>query len=363
MANEGVRKKPAETSKIITQLSPWNSNQNIIWLASTLALHRNIEKFKFPQKLDTERKKHILSLVTKTLFDIKGLDHPFAVGAEELAPFEKNFLLEHFLIFEGFQEARTGEAFVLDDSGQFLALLNLKDHIQLRYTDVSGDLEGSWAKLVAVENGLAPTCNFAFSQKFGFLTADPAISGTGLIVTAYLHLPALIHLNELQDFFEKEKNEAILCTGIQGNPDEFIGDMLAVRNAYTIGVNEESIIGALRSAILKFVIAEKHARNRIKSEMTPIIKDKVSRALGTLQFSYQLDTVEALSTISALKLGIELGWVTGVSVEEINRLFFTCRKAHLSSSLKEKIANEDEALKRAEYLREKTKAATASIQR
>src|SRR5260221_14605469 len=79
-----------ETSKIAAHLSPWDNNDNVIWLASTLCLHRNVEKFKFPQKLELERKKHILSLVTKALTSAKELKNPFALKAEELSPLEKN---------------------------------------------------------------------------------------------------------------------------------------------------------------------------------------------------------------------------------------------------------------------------------
>jgi protein arginine kinase len=34
---------------------PWFNSTNPIWLASTVSLKRNIEKFKFPNKLDVER--------------------------------------------------------------------------------------------------------------------------------------------------------------------------------------------------------------------------------------------------------------------------------------------------------------------
>src|SRR5439155_314028 len=116
-----------------------------------------------------------------------------------------------------------------------------------------------------------------------------------------------------------------------------------------------------RNAILKLLVAEKSARNTIKAENTTSIKDKISRALGILKYSFQLETVEALSSISLVKLGVELEWIKNISLLELNKIFFTCRRAHLSYSLKEKIPAEEVSARRAEFLKEMVKAATLEV--
>lgn len=126
------------SNHVLQQKKPWSQNSNAVWLASTVALQRNIEKFKFPGKLDSDRKKQIVSLISKELLseelkkagDIKS---PTLVKAEELGALEKEFLVEHFLTTHNFTQAGAGEGFVLDETGEFLATLNLHDHIHLRY--------------------------------------------------------------------------------------------------------------------------------------------------------------------------------------------------------------------------------------
>lgn len=339
-----------EPSKTILE-APWDKNENVIWLASTLRIHRNIDKFKFPSKLEDERKKHLRELVANELMDLKEIPQSYSIKAEDLSPLEKDFFLEHFLIFDGFHEGRQGNAFVLDPTGQFIALLNVKDHLQLQLTDCSGDLEKTWSKLIAIENGVSSKFKFSFSQKFGFLTSDPALCGTGLVVSAFLHLPALIHLGKIQDFSEQIKNDGVVSFGLQGDPEELVGDMLVIRNSHTLGLNEESILGLVRSTILKLLVAEKSARTSIAKEHNTSVIDAISRSLGILKFSYQLETVEALYAISHVKLGIELGWIQGMSVQEVNKLFFGCRRAHLNYNLHEKIPHEQIAAKRADFLR------------
>lgn len=345
-------KNHQKNSQVLSSLkAPWDRNDNIIWLASTLRLCRNIEKFKFPQKLDVERKKQVLSLITQTFLTTTELTTPIILPSEEITAAQKEFLIEHFLISEGFQEADQGTAFGIDATGEFISLFNINAHVQLQITDCSGDLEKSWNRLAHIEKTMQKNFKFAFSTKFGFLTSDPMHCGTGLIVSAFLHVPALIHTNGLFDCLEREKGEGIISSGLQGNPDEFIGDILMIHNRYTLGVNEETILSSLRNAVLHTVIAEKAARSQIKSQNNKTIKDLIAKAIGLLKFSYQLEVLEALNAISMVKLGIELGWVKGMEVREVNSLFFNCRRIHLSYSLGETTPAEDIAIKRAEYLR------------
>ena len=348
-----MSKNPPSDDFHLSELrAPWDHNANSIWLASTLKLCRNIDKFKFPHKLDIDQKKHILSFLHKA-FDNASMKNPLHwIDAEELKPEEKEFIMEHFLLFDGFYEAREGASVALDKTGEFIALFNYKDHILLQKTDVSSNLEKSFKELVAIENTIAKEFHFAFSENFGFLTADHFHCGTGLIASVYVHVPALIHTDLLLDVLEKEKSGAILATGMQGNPDELLGDILMIRNQHTLGVNEEGILTTVRNAALHLVLSEKNARNTIKKEKPIRIKDSISRALGLLKYSYQLEVSETLKALSLIKLGIELEWVLPMSIQGINRLFFDCRRSHLKSLVHDKTEGGTVMLCRAKYMQQ-----------
>ncbi len=343
---------PKESSPLESLHAPWNHNKNAIWLATTLRLCRNIEKFKFPQKLEAEKKEHLLQSTSKAALQAKNLVKPYILKADEISPSEKEFLIEHFLLSEGFHETGHGAAFCLDDTGETIVTFNINEHLQIQCTDCAGDIEKTWAKVASLEKDLSTDNNFAFSSKFGFLTADPLHCGTGLIVSAYLHIPALIHQQQLSQHLNG-KMEGTVSSGLQGSPDEFVGDILMLRNSHTIGLNEESIISNMRNAILHIVVAEKDARSKVKATQSIDFKDHICRAIGLVKHSYRLDAQEALSALSFLKLGIELGWVKGMSVEEINTLFFESRRSHLTYVLNKISGDEDIAVRRAEYLKGK----------
>lgn len=327
---------------------PWMDNSNPIWLTSTVSLMRNIEKYKFPGKLGSDRKKQIISLVTKDLLTMEGLDNPYLIKGEDLNHIEKEFLVEHFLSSQPFGQAHSGDGFFIDGTGEFIASLNLRDHLHLQLIDCKGELENTWSRLVKIETTLGKSLNYSFQPKFGFLTADPTECGTALIVTVFLQVPGLIHSGKIDQILEKYDDESLLITGIQGNPTEIVGDILMIKNNYTLGITEENIISSLRSFTTKIMLEEHSIRSHISEDID--FKDKVSRAFGILIHSYQIEAIEALNALSLLKFGIEMNWIEGINNSQINLLFFNCRRAHLLSHYKDKINKEDIPHKRAEYI-------------
>ena len=309
---------------------PWMGNENSIWLATTLELSRNVDKFHFPTKLDAEKKAHIIQLIYKALTQTDICPGLSLCFSKETPPLDREFLLEHFLIFGHAPQPHPGEAFLFDSSGQFLFILNVRDHLQLFALTISEDLERSWSGLTKIEDALQKTIQFAFSDQFGYLTSDPMHAGTGLIVSAFMHVPALSLENRLADFLEKEQQDAVFALSIYGNTEEYLGDIVVLKNRFTIRVTEEIIISTIHKAALRLKSKEAHIRAELKSNRPEPALDKVSRALGVLQNSFSLGTTESLRALSLVKLGVELGWIQGITLAAVNTLFFECRRAHLA---------------------------------
>ncbi len=336
--------------QVLKNISPWDHNDNPIWLASQLKLQRNIEKFNFPQKLTTQKGNQLVSLLTNELHSLKEVGNLNVLMADSTTPLDKEYIYEHFLASNGFVHAHTGEAFVIDESGRFFSTINLGDHLHFYYIDTQGDLENSCNKLEGIEVKLGKRLKYSYSHRFGFLTADPADCGTAFTLSVFLQLPALIHTHELDEFLLQHQDDSLITTGLQGTLDEITGDLLVIRNNYTLGVSEESILSSVRSYTTKLIVHEQGKRKKLQEEDCPVMKDKVSRAYGVLVHSYQIDAKEALNAISLLKLGVSLGWMTGVSIKELNSLFFRCRRAHLIVEHGAELTKEEIPHKRAEYI-------------
>ncbi len=340
---------------------PWQDHSNDIWLASTVALHRNVDKFNFPSKMPLERRQQMISLIGQGILPSKELQEPKLYKAEELSPFEKEFLAEHFLSTPSFQQAHNGEAFVLDARGDFLATVNINDHLVLLALDYKGELESLWNRITKLESELGSVLSYAFSQRYGFLTSNLLQCGTALTVSAYLQVPAMIHTEKVDEILENYSDENISVAGMHGSPTEIIGDVLVIQNQFHLGVNEETILSTIHQFITKLIIEETSLRQLIQKNANVEIMDRVSRAYGILIHSYQIEAVEALNAISLLKLGVELGWIEGIDLSQLNQLFFNCRRAHLLHEIGEKIEQTQLGHKRAEYIHKFLKPAVLKI--
>ncbi len=350
-----MKEKNAELPSYLFEHTPWENGTNPLWPASVFILRRNLAKSHFPPKLKEAQGEHLLSSLQSALFSASQLTGPILLKAEEVLPQDKELLFEHFLQLESFATGSKSQGFVVDTSAKFLALLNVQDHFQCALLDSTGEWEKALNFLNAIEGTVGAKLEFAYLPKFGHLTADPNKCGTALEVLVYLHLPALIHTNQFQEVLLKQKEEEVTATSMQGSLDEIIGDIVILRNKYTLGLSEEDILHALHVTASKFISAEKGARLAFKNKDSTKIKDEISRAFGLLLHSYQLKTTEALSALSLLKLGVDLGWVSGITDNKLNEIFFKCRHAHLLRLFPETKKPEDLDHRRAEFLHEQLK--------
>lgn len=334
----------------IFHTQPWVDNSNQFWLASTIQIKRNLTRFPFPEKLDADKKDQIIALTKPHLLAQKFLVQPEFFPIKEVNPIEKEYLVEHFLTSTSFHQTHSGAGFILDQSGRFLVTLNVDNHIQFELIECSGELEGGWNQLAHIERTVGEAVTYAFSNKYGYLTSAPAESGTGFILTVFLQPSALIHTGKIEKTLQQLITPDYLSLGLQGDPHQIIGDIYAIRNHYTTGLTEENIISSIRLLTTKMMVEENNMRNELKNGENPEVMDKVSRAFGTLLHSYQIEPIEALNSISLLKLGAHLGWLEGVAQHDLNALFFNCRRAHLLLNFGKEITLEELPHKRAEFI-------------
>lgn len=333
--------------------TPWQEGSNPIWPATSLTLRRNLARYSFPPKLSTPHFQQIVALLSENLLKSPLLKKPVLLRAEGLNPNEKEFLYEHFLCIDGFQNTLTGQGFIVDESASFLALINIDDHLQLRLIDSQGNWENAYNTLSQIETDLSSRMEYAFSPRFGYLTADPRLCGCALTAHAYLHLPALIHTQQLPQTLQKQKEEGISASGLSGSLDDLYGDLLILHNSHTLGMSEENILRDIHSTAIKLTMLEKTLRTHLKEENNLAMKDQISRAYGLMMHSYQLQTKETLSALSLIKLGLDLQWIEGITDSALNTLFFKSRRAHLAELLSENLLDTQEiARRRAAFIHE-----------
>ncbi len=320
----------ADLSAAILENIPWKTASNPIWPFTLFISRRNLSQYHFPSKMNEAESISSLDALKNALLNLPEMANGYALKKQDLKPLDKELLLEHFLFAGAFPETFNGSALFLDPAVAILSTVNMGNHLEFRVLDTKGDLEGAWNLISKMENSLSNHFEFAFSPKFGYLTANPRDCGTALSVLAFLHLPALIQTGKLQELWTKQNDESLSLTGISGNPEELIGDMVILQNNFSLGVSEDTIVRSVQNMANKLTASEKKARAVLKKEAPPAIKDKISKAYGLLVHSYQLEAAEALNLLSLIRLGLDLGWISAIQENKLNELFFKARRGHLT---------------------------------
>ncbi len=347
-------KEPVELPLSFLQHNPWLKTSNPVWPATIFQCKRNVARSSFPSRLSPEESQRLFQILESAVKKFFGEERCKILPAEQLTPTDKEFLCEHFFCREGFQNAGVGQGFALDLQGRFFALLNIQDHLCLQWVDVADSWDETWNELARCEEAIGKELVFAFTPQFGFLTANPAECGTALSIAAYLHVPALRHSNTLDAVLAGI--EEVEIGGLEGPKEDLIADYLIVKNKYTLGVSEQEILRSVHLSATKIAGAEKSLRTQIQKDGSAEMKDLIARAYGLLIHSYQLNTKEALSSLSLIKLGLDLGWLAGLNDQAVNHLFLLVRRAHLLKTLGQKPEEKQETHHhRAEFLHQKLK--------
>lgn len=341
---------------------PWEDPGSSLWPISTFTLRRNFARYPFPHKQTAAQAQHITESIREAFAKSSLIKDPLFLDFSLLSPSQKEFIFEHFFVPDGIFEDRPHQGLIIDPSGTFLGGINLSDHLILQMVDCKSSWHKTWNHLSMIESTIGNLIDYAFSSRFGFLTSNIHHCGSGLNIRAYLHLPAFLQASNEDTVFSTDKEEDFILTPLASNQeDAFEGDLIVLQNKYNLGISEDPLLHSLYSTANRLINLERDSRSKIKTGNDVVMKDLISRSFGILLHSYQIPTQEAFSALSLLKLGIDLGWVKGISDAQINSLFFKCRRGHLIAKEQKELSQEELLHKRAECFHEALKEAKLLI--
>ncbi|MFG0285277.1 MAG: ATP--guanido phosphotransferase [Phycisphaerales bacterium JB039] len=213
---------------------------------------------------------------------------------------------------------------------RFSVMVNEEDHLRIQVVAPGLDLGSVASRANEIDDALEDKLDFAFSPRFGYLTACPTNVGTGARLSVMLHLPALKATNEVEKVKRAAADMSLAIRGAYGEGSESLGDFYQISNQTTLGKTELILLNELQHEIIPRVIEyERAARKRLLTRQRRMLEDKVFRALGTLRSARLMSTQEAMQQLSWLRLGVALGLIEDVDIATLNRLTLLTQPAHL----------------------------------
>jgi protein arginine kinase len=325
--------------------------QDMIVLSSRIRLARNITGFAFPgwaKKAERVRAHELLRQAVESAPAMKGaLTQPM----DAVSALEKQLLVERHLISREHAARNAGSGLVLDRAESLCVMINEEDHLRMQALRPGFQLKEAWVALDTLDTHLDARLPYAFSPELGYLTACPTNVGTGIRVSAMLHLPGLVLAELINPVIQAVNKLGLAVRGLYGEGTEALGNIFQVSNQMTLGESEPEILAKITKVVQQLVENERNARAKMLEERPRVLFNHVGRAFGTVANAYSIASKEAMNLLSLLRLGHDLGMFPALERAVVDELLLTTQPAHLQHGHAGKLEADERDLLRAEVLR------------
>ena len=323
-------------------------------ISSRARLARNLAGMPFLNKCGEAQLRQIARQLQQALSALPLPGQAHYVDLEPCPLLDRQLLVERHLISRQHAEADIPRGVAVSGDETVAVMVNEEDHLRLQCLRAGLNLEHCVAQLRRLDDLLEQQMAFAFSSRLGYLTACPTNVGTGLRVSAMLHLPGLKMSGQIDKALRAARDMHLAVRGLFGEGTEATGDLFQISNQTTLGRSEEQIVADFRQQVLPAVIHyERQARQALLKERRLALEDKVCRAVGVLRSARTISSEETLYLLSHLRLGLALGLVREVPLEMVNYLFLAIQPAHLQALVGRELTPADRGRERALLIRQK----------
>ena len=290
-------------------------------ISSRVRLARNLAGHRFLAACPATEKAEILRKLKDVLMALDLGDEVFYIGVDKVPALEKRFLVERHLISQNHAFGKGPRGAVIARREFFTAMINEEDHLRLQVLKAGCQLPACIEQINRIDDLIEQKVEYAFSPKYGYLTACPTNLGTGIRVSVMLHLPALKMTGQIEKFLNATKSLGLAVRGLFGEGTEAAGDFYQLSNQITLGVRENDIVTQFEKTIIPEIVEYEHAaRSQLLSHDVGLLDDKILRALALLKNANLISSQEALFLLSHIRLGLNMRKHQGASTPAIDRL-------------------------------------------
>lgn len=340
--------------KPVSWLAPASPEDDII-ISSRIRLARNLNNMPFPVSGDKTSLQNVCRLCLEALNRTETIADPMDLDFRTMDSLEKQLLLERRLISKEFLKDSVESALVAEKDESVSIMINEEDHLRIQAFSPGLHLPELWDKINRIDDSLSAELDFAFDKKFGYLTASPSNLGTGMCASVMLHLPGMTLSGKMNSVIQGISKLGMSVRGFYGKSNLFTGNLYQISNQSSLGESEEQIIFRLNALVRQVIRHEKEARACFLAQKRDFILDHVGRAYGMLRYCYQISSKESLDSLSALRLGVDMGMFSSVDINAVNYLFLLVQPAHLIYHAGKELEREGRNSERAKIIREMLK--------
>ena len=326
---------------------------NRIVLSSRVRLARNLKGMPFPGWAKKAERVKALEAIRPAVESLSQMANAFSESMDNLTVLDKNILVERHLISREHAAKSAGSGLVLNRDESLCVMINEEDHLRMQALRPGLQLKQAWNAIDQIDSKLEKKLNYAFTSDLGYLTACPTNLGTGIRVSAMLHLPGLVLAEQINQIIQAVNKLGLAVRGLYGEGTEALGNVFQVSNQMTLGETEADIVERLNKVLAQIIEHEENARQVLLEKKPKAVYNHIGRAYGTLCNAHIISSKETMNQLSLMRMGVDLNLFENLERWLVDELFIITQPAHLQKRFSEKLSAEERDLLRADMLRDR----------
>jgi len=326
---------------------------NKIVMSSRVRLARNLKGAAFPGWAKKAERIKTLEAIRPAIESLPQMEDCFSETMDNLTLLDKNILVERHLISREHAAKNAGSGLVINREETLCVMINEEDHLRMQALRPGLQLKQAWQAIDQADSRLEKKLEFAFTPEMGYLTACPTNLGTGIRVSAMLHLPGLVLAEQINQIIQAVNKLGLAVRGLHGEGTEALGNVFQVSNQMTLGENEADIVERLNKVLSQLIEHEENTRAMLLDKKPKVVFNHIGRAYGILANAHSISSKETMNLLSLMRLGADIGLFPEVERGLVDELFIVTQPAHLQKKFSEKLGAEERDLLRADMLRER----------
>src|SRR5215467_8392983 len=302
-----------------------------IVMSSRVRLARNIKDAAFPGWAKKPERVRVLDTIRPAVASLPEMKDAFAESMDNLSTLDKQILVERHLISREHAAKSSGSGLVLNRDETLCVMINEEDHMRMQALRPGLQIRHAWNAINQIDSELEKKLDYAFNPDMGYLTACPTNIGTGIRVSAMLHLPGLVLGEQINPIIQSVNKLGLAVRGLYGEGTEALGNVFQVSNQMTLGETEAAIVERLEKVLAQIIEHEENARATLleKRQQMKMVLNHIGRAYGILANAHIVSSKETMNLLSLMRLGVDVGLFPGVDRSLVDELFILTQPAHL----------------------------------
>src|SRR6266699_1370199 len=332
-----------------------------IVMSSRVRLARNLKEASFPGWAKKPERIRVLELIRPTVEALPEMKDAFSETMDSLSTLDKQILVERHLISREHAAKSAGSGLILNREETLCFMINEEDHLRMQALRPGLQLRQAWTTIDQADSMLEKRLEYAFSPDLGYLTACPTNIGTGIRVSAMLHLPGLVLAEQINPIIQSVNKLGLAVRGLYGEGTEALGNVFQVSNQMTLGEAETDIVERLNKVLTQLIEHEENARGTLLEKKPKMVFNQIGRAYGILANAHSISSKETMNLLSLTRLGIDSGMFPGAERALVDELFIVTQPAHLQKEFTVKLSAEERDVLRADMLRDRLRTVSRPV--